>query len=206
VTPARDPVFEEIEAFTTAYESGWSSSGGLHNDPRDKGGWTRWGHAEAVNDDLTYDDLVGMDREGARERYRDKFWDPVAAIVPPTHPRLRQAVYDGFTNGQVHGLRSLQRILKTPVDVGRRGGGFGPDSRAALAEAILSRPEGALVSDYLAARRVDYDGIADAQSRASGTDPEDHPFRGPWNHRIDSLERYMGDDDKPAFISKRMRN
>ena len=88
--------------------------GGYSNDPKDRGGPTRWGITEQVARAYGYQgDMKDLPRPSAIEIYRKRYWlsvgfDKVAAVVPS----VAALMFDiGVNMGQSVAGRFLQRAL-----------------------------------------------------------------------------------------------
>ncbi len=105
--------------------------GGDTNDPRDPGGLTRFGIAQAAHPGI---DVANLTKAGAAEIYKSKYWRPLRCGDMP--PGIALAVFDCAVNqGPVIAARLLQRAAGAPED-----GIVGPRTL----EAISASPEAVL--------------------------------------------------------------
>jgi len=169
----RDKEFEDVAEWTVGYESGWKDDGGLHTDPNDSGGTTRWGIAQSSHPDVN---VAELERDQAMDIYRKEYWDPVKRMVPERTPKLRQAMFDGFVNGQRHGVRALQTAVGAKPD-----GKYGPKTKAAIEEATRTHGDEYLYNRFMRARSQDYKKIAEGQ----------HPHLKGWLDRLRLLDDYI---------------
>jgi len=168
-----DQDFDDISEFTVGWESGWDPEGGLHTDPNDRGGTTRWGIAQASHPDV---DVTGLDRETAMGIYRDQYWEPVKKMVPSRMTKLRKAMFDAYVNGQRHAVRSLQEVIGA-----ERDGAWGPNSEASLGAAMERHDDQTLYDRFMRERSNDYRRIAEGQ----------HPHLKGWLKRLSALDGYI---------------
>ncbi len=155
------------EGFSMAYESGYDQAGGgLHNDPTDPGGLTKYGVAEKYNPGV---DIANLTQAEAEQIYHDNYWVPVTRWVPDTHPELREVMFDAAIHGHKHAVRALQRSLgaapglKLPDGTPFEPDGiWGPTTRAQLAEALASDTDANLAAGFLVGREDDYDAAVTA--------------------------------------------
>jgi hypothetical protein len=61
------------ENFDSAFDLLMDIEGYISNDPRDKGGYTKYGIAKAYNPDVDFDNLT---KEKAKEIYLERYWKP----------------------------------------------------------------------------------------------------------------------------------
>lgn len=116
--------------------------GGDTNDPRDPGGLTRFGIAQAAHPGI---DVANLTKAGAAEIYKSKYWRPLRCADMP--PGLAVAVFDcGVNQGTTVAARLLQRAAGTPED-----GVVGPRTLTALSGASAR-----ILDDFMARRAVRY--------------------------------------------------
>lgn len=123
--------------------------GGYVNDHRDPGGETNFGISKRSHPD---EDIKNLTRERAAEIYRDEYWNPVAARVVDLAPRLAFLMFDCSVNqGNGFSAQALQGILHVKQD-----GIIGPQTLAALQDALDAQKEESIVCQFVAQRVMRY--------------------------------------------------
>lgn len=112
---------------------------GYVDNPKDKGGPTKYGISERAYPD---EDIRGLTLSRAREIYKRDYWDKLNLDAFPD--RIRLALFDSGVNcGVISAIRFLQQALLVGVD-----GKIGPDTLAALDKAVKIDTN-ALLADIL---------------------------------------------------------
>lgn len=138
IPPPSPSAFDAAVSLVIQLEGG----GAIVNDPRDRGGLTRWGISKAAHPDV---DIENLDLDGARAIYRERYWGLIHGDELP--PALALAVMDwAVHSGPDAAVRELQRALKVAVD-----GKVGPQTIAAarlarwcLVETLIARRLGTI--------------------------------------------------------------
>jgi lysozyme family protein len=113
-----------MSAFDKAFEATIGHEGGYVNDPRDRGGETKFGISARAYPNLKIADLT-IDQ--AKDIYRKDYWTVCGCDALPEPVAL--AVFDLAVNAGVRAaVRDLQQALGVPAD-----GVLGPQTQAALA-------------------------------------------------------------------------
>jgi hypothetical protein len=153
-TPS-EPGFDDALAMGLAYEiQDDTLNGNFHHDTN--GNPTKWGIDQTRH---PYLDVPNMTREGAVDFYKNhpSFW-PTAKNVPDSHRELRAVYMEGLINTGSNATRALQTAFGL---VGRDvDGGWGPITRAAMAIALRSKSQEALIRDYFDGREARYNYLA----------------------------------------------
>jgi lysozyme family protein len=126
--------------------------GGYVNHPADPGGETKYGISKRAHPEL---DIANLSPDQAREIYRSDYWNPTAARIYDTAPRLAGVVFDAAVNhGNGQAVRLLQKIVQTNAD-----GIIGPMTIAALRDTLDDVGEDELIVRYLIERAMLYVGL-----------------------------------------------
>lgn len=91
----------------------WEGGDRYHDVPGDPGGATRWGIAQRFHPDV---DIRTLDRAGAEDFYRGRYWNAVRAEDLP--PAIRWDIFDTAVNTSApwHPTRAV-RLLQTSVNL-----------------------------------------------------------------------------------------
>jgi len=136
-----------MNAFDTAIRFVLHAEGADSNDPRDPGGWTRYGISQRAHPDV---DIAHLTEQAAVDIYRARYWDAYRLERLPGSIAI--AVFDGAVqHGGRPAIRMLQHTVGTPMD-----GIIGP---VTLAASYRMLPEECLTS-YCARRAVYYASLA----------------------------------------------
>lgn len=102
--------------FDTRIQGIIAKEGNYSNDPKDRGGATKWGITEATARAFGYtDDMRVMAREHAIAIYRARYWQqPGFDRVETIDPAIAIKLLDwGITSGPTVGVKALQRALNS---------------------------------------------------------------------------------------------
>lgn len=146
-----------MSTFDRAFGLVLGSEGGYSNDPRDRGGETKFGIADAA--DGRVDGKVDLNRDGvpdvavsaltvqqAKEVYKVQYWDRVQGDKLP--PKLAVCMFDAAVNqGVSAAVKALQRAVGVQVD-GVLGTG--------TLRAVQALPEALAVQYFMAERALLY--------------------------------------------------
>ena len=121
----------------------------------------------------------------ARELYYDDYW--VAVRAPELPARLALCVFDSAV--QHNPSRAIMLLQRTLIPIANvelvQDGVFGPMTRGAIASALASYGEPALVESYLDWRLVHYE-------RLVASEPSQARFHDGWRRRVEDLRRAVG--------------
>lgn len=144
---------------------------GYVNDPKDRGGETKFGVSQKANPDVSIKDL---DWAGAKSIYEKKYWLTGKCDLLPE--KVAYAHFDACVHhGPTTAIVLLQRALGTNPD-----GVLGPRSIQALQQA----DETVLVTKMLNERRKRFDNIVK-------NFPDQRKFLAGWIARCDSIEKVL---------------
>lgn len=116
--------FELALSFTLPEETGGDPEGGLHTDPHDPGGTTRWGIAQRYHPEV---DVANLTRDGATALYYVKYW--LAGRCDALPPPVAVAHFDACVlPGPGRAARFLQAAVGAEID-----GHIGQDTLDAVA-------------------------------------------------------------------------
>lgn len=99
---ATDADFLTAVDFVIQQEVGPFPNGGLHTDPNDPGGTTKWGISQRAHPGV---DVAGLTRDGAVQLYYTEYWQPSGAADQPMP--LAQVMLDAAANQGVAAARQL---------------------------------------------------------------------------------------------------
>ena len=145
----------------------WETGGDLvtgapHLDPKDPGGFTKWGISRRRFPKV---DIAALTRPGAEELYREHYWDELRCGEMPAGVAL--AVFDyAVPCGPPRAARGLQRIVGASVD-----GRVGAKTLDALARAIRRTSALEVVSRVCMQRAAYFVGLSLARARDASPEP-----------------------------------
>lgn len=174
-----NPSFYSALGFTLNVEGYYS------NDPVDRGGATKWGIVQRTYDGwrhgkkLAMQPVLLMTRPEMEEIYYSDFWVPAHCDEMPM--RLATTHFDAFVNHRPSvAFRLLQLACDAAVD-----GRYGPNTKAAVAQAVGKFGEREVISRYLAARKAFYTSLV-------VDDATQDKFLNGWNNRLKKLAITVG--------------
>ena len=118
--------------------------GGYVNDPDDPGGETNFGVAKRSHPDV---DIANLTRDGAKEIYKEVYWDKNKVESLPVH--LRHIFFDMCVNqGRGRAVKILQQSANAKGADLKVDGGMGPMTISAMEGVELDRVRAYRVKYY----------------------------------------------------------
>ncbi len=114
--PAGSPDAARASLFDARIQGIIAKEGNYSNDPKDRGGATKWGITEATARAFGYTgDMRAMSRDHAVSIYRARYWQqPGFDRIETIDPAVAVKLLDwGITSGPTVGVKALQRALNS---------------------------------------------------------------------------------------------
>ncbi len=144
------------QAFDRALQFVLRWEGGYSNHPSDTGGETNKGITHATYDSyrrrkgLATRSVRFLEQHELEAIYREQYWAPAGCDLLP--PKLALTHFDWAVNAGVNrATKTLQAVVGVSPD-----GILGPRSRAAISNAVKTRGDSSLASNYCAVRENHY--------------------------------------------------
>lgn len=136
VVPKQEPEQEpEMDKFDKAMKFTLRWEGGYIDHPTDPGGETNFGIAKRSHPNV---DIKNLTEEGAKEIYREKYWNKIKG--DELAPAVALAVMDYAVNsGTSRAAKTLQKVVSAIVD-----GAIGPNTLKRVKEAVETDGENAV--------------------------------------------------------------
>jgi lysozyme family protein len=131
--------FDRAMKFTLKWE------GGLADNPADPGGLTNFGIAKRSHPDV---DIANLTEEGAKEIYREDYWNKVHGDDLP--PAIALAVMDYAVNS---GVQRAAKTLQTIVGAGADGV-IGPNTLKKMNAVVDKKGEKEIAQDIVMERAI----------------------------------------------------
>lgn len=163
---------QSLDLVLRAEDSKYDTKPVVTNDPRDKGGWTKYGVTRKalgafLGREATPDDVKNLTLETASKIYRQDYWNAVKADSLPVG--VDYLLFDCAVNqGPVTAIKILQRTLGVEVD-----GRLGPVSFSRIKATDI----GVLINGFCANRVRAYQALADFAVYGNG-----------WVRRVNALK------------------
>lgn len=160
------------------------AEGGFVNNPKDKGGATKYGITRKTlsawrGEEASVDDVKALTQEEAIEIYKNEYYLK-PKINQIGHEKVEEMVLDhGINAGPAAGVKLLQRVIGAKQD-----GGLGPNSLKKLEEYIKEHGEDEFIRDYARKRKQFYLDVIK-------NNPDNLEFKKGWFNRVDNMEKRL---------------